>query len=70
MRFFAGFGKPCHQLRWQQYSEEQKAKVGSCHTSPFVTRSKFTLLTTGWASKLREELLRQRVVTLFIKQED
>lgn len=70
MRFFAGFGKPCHQLKWQRYSEEQKANVGRFHTGPFVSRSEFTLLTTGWAGKLREELLGQRVVTLFIKLED
>ena len=60
MRFFAGFGKPCHQLRWQRYSEEEKAKVGRFHTGPFVSGCKFILLTTGQARKLREELLRQR----------
>ena len=46
MRFCAGFGRPCSQLRWQGYSEEQKAKVSRFHAAPFVTGSNLVLLTT------------------------
>lgn len=35
-----------------------------------ITESKLVLLAAEWANKLRDELLRQRIVTLFGKTKD